>query len=63
LDRLFTAEGIAATRQFVREAKECDLANGHMTIFTRLTRLGPLDGVTTQLWAFTRTVLWSFSQS
>jgi hypothetical protein len=38
-----------------------DLANGHMTIFTRQALLGSLDGVTTQLWAFTQTVLWSFS--
>ena len=38
-----------------------DLANGHMTIFTRQTRLGPLDGITARLWAFTRKVLWSFS--
>ena len=40
-----------------------DLANGHTTIFTRQTSLGPpLDGVTTRLWAFTRKVLWSFSR-
>src|ERR1019366_6377639 len=39
-----------------------DLANGHMTIFTRHATLGPLDGVTTKLWAFTQTVLWSFSR-
>jgi hypothetical protein len=39
-----------------------DLANGHITIFTRQTRLVPLDGVTAQLWAFTQTVLWSFSR-
>jgi hypothetical protein len=39
-----------------------DLANGHMTIFTCQARLGPLDGVTTQLWAFTQTVLWNFSR-
>jgi hypothetical protein len=29
-----------------------------MTIFTRQTSLGPLDGVTARLWAFTRKVLW-----
>ena len=34
-----------------------DLANGHMTIFTYQTSVGPLDGVTTRLWEFTRTVL------
>ena len=39
-----------------------DLANGHMTIFTRQARFGPLDDVTTRLWAFTLTVLWSFSR-
>jgi hypothetical protein len=39
-----------------------DLANGHMTIFTRQTHLGPLDGVTTQLWAFTQAVFWHFSR-
>ncbi len=39
-----------------------DLANAHMTIFTRQTSLGPLDGVTARLWAFTRKVLWSFSR-
>jgi hypothetical protein len=39
-----------------------DLANAHTTIFTRQTRLGPLDGVTARLWAFTRTVLWRFSR-
>jgi hypothetical protein len=39
-----------------------DLANRHMTIFTRQTRVGPLDEVTTRLWAFTRKVLWSFSR-
>jgi len=38
-----------------------DLANGHTTIFTRQTRLGPLDAVTARLWAFTRKVLGSFS--
>ena len=38
-----------------------DLTNGHMTIFTRQTGLGPLDGVTARLWAFTRKVLWDFS--
>jgi len=39
-----------------------DIANGHTTIFTRQTGLGPLDAVTTRLWAFTRKVLWSFSR-
>ena len=39
-----------------------DLANRHMTIFTRQTGVGPLDEVTTRLWAFTRKVLWSFSR-
>jgi len=39
-----------------------DLANGHMTIFTRQTRVGLLDEVTTRLWAFTQRVLWSFSR-
>ena len=39
-----------------------DLANRHMTIFTRQTRVGPLDEVTTRLWAFTQKVLWSFSR-
>lgn len=39
-----------------------DLANRHMTIFTRQTEVGPLDEVTTRLWAFTRKVLWSFSR-
>jgi hypothetical protein len=39
-----------------------DLSNRHTTIFTRQTGLGPLDGVTTQLWAFTRKVLWSLSR-
>jgi hypothetical protein len=39
-----------------------DLANRHMTIFTRQTRVGPLDDVTTRLWAFTQKVLWSFSR-
>jgi hypothetical protein len=38
-----------------------DLANGHMTIFTRQTRLGLLDEITSRLWAFTRKVLSSFS--
>jgi hypothetical protein len=38
-----------------------DRANGHMTIFTRQATLGPLDELTARLWAFTRTVLWSFS--
>jgi hypothetical protein len=33
-----------------------------MTIFTRQTRVGPLDEVTTRLWAFTQKVLWSFSR-
>jgi len=40
-----------------------DLANGHTTLFTRQATLGPLDGVTARLWAFTRKVLWSFSGS
>ena len=31
-----------------------DLAKRHMTIFTRQTRVSPLDEVTTRLWAFTR---------
>ncbi len=35
-----------------------DLANKHMTLFTRQTTLGPLDGVTARLWGFTRKVLW-----
>jgi hypothetical protein len=39
-----------------------DLANGYMTIFTRQSRLGPLDEVTSRLWAFTGKVLWSFSR-
>ena len=39
-----------------------DLANRHMTIFTRETGLGPLDEVTARLWAFTQKVLWSFSR-
>jgi hypothetical protein len=39
-----------------------DLANRHMTIFTRQTRVGPLDEVTTRLWAFTQKVLWRFSR-
>jgi hypothetical protein len=39
-----------------------DLANRHMTIFTRQTGLGSLDKVTTRLWAFTQRVLWSFSR-
>ena len=39
-----------------------NLANGHMTIFTRQTRLSPLDGVTARLWAFVRKVLWNFSR-
>ena len=34
-----------------------DLAHGHMTIFTRQAKLGALDGLTTQLWAFTQIVL------
>ena len=38
-----------------------DLANGHMTIFTRQARLGTLDGLTSRLWAFTRQVLGSFN--
>ena len=38
-----------------------DLANRHMTIFTRRTRVGPLDDVTARLWAFTKKVLWHFS--
>ena len=38
-----------------------DLANGHMTIFTRQTRLGLLDEITSRLWAFTRKVLRSLS--
>ncbi|MGO8931814.1 MAG: hypothetical protein ACLQU3_33585 [Limisphaerales bacterium] len=39
-----------------------DLANRHMTIFTRQTGLGPLDEVTVRLWAFTQKVLWVFSR-
>jgi len=39
-----------------------DLANGHMTLFTRQTRLGTLDQVTARLWAFTQEVLWNFSR-
>ncbi len=39
-----------------------DLANRHATIFTRQTGVGPLDEVTTRLWAFTQKVLWSFSR-
>src|ERR1017187_7038289 len=39
-----------------------DLANRHMTIFTRQTGLGSLDEVTARLWAFTQRVLWSFSR-
>ena len=39
-----------------------DLANRHLTIFTRQTRIGPLDEVTTRLWAFTQKVLWGFSR-
>ena len=39
-----------------------DLANRHMTIFTRQTGLGSLDKVTARLWAFTQRVLWSFSR-
>jgi hypothetical protein len=39
-----------------------DLANGHTTVFTRQASLGPLDGVTARLWAFTRTVLWNSSR-
>lgn len=34
-----------------------DLANGHMTIFTRQATRGALDGLTRQLWAFTQAVL------
>jgi hypothetical protein len=40
-----------------------DLAKGHTTLFTRQATLGPLDGVTARLWAFTRQVLWSYSGS
>ncbi len=39
-----------------------DLANRHATIFTRQSTLGPLDGITARLWAFTQTVLGSFSR-
>ena len=39
-----------------------DLANRHMTIFTRQTGLGSLDEVTARLWAFTQKGLWSFSR-
>ena len=39
-----------------------DLANGHMTIFARQTRLGTLDGLTSKLWAFTRHVLGSYDR-
>jgi hypothetical protein len=39
-----------------------DLANRHMTIFTRQTGVGPLDQLTTRLWTFTKKVLWSFSR-
>jgi hypothetical protein len=39
-----------------------DLAHGHMTIFTRQAKLGALDGLTSQLWAFTQTVLGSYSR-
>jgi hypothetical protein len=39
-----------------------DLVNRQMTIFTRQTRIGPLDEVTARLWAFTQNVLWSFSR-
>jgi hypothetical protein len=39
-----------------------DLANGHRTIFSLQAHLGPLDGVTTRLWAFTQRVLWNFSR-
>jgi hypothetical protein len=38
-----------------------DLANGHMTIFTRQASLGLLDEITSRLWAFTRKVLRSLS--
>jgi hypothetical protein len=50
--------------QFMDDAQDlrADLANGHMTLFTRQTSLGPLDEVTARLWAFTRKVLWSFSR-
>jgi len=39
-----------------------DMANGHMTIFTRQATLGPLDGVTARLWVFTRKVLGRFNR-
>jgi hypothetical protein len=35
-----------------------DLANGHMTIFTRRAAMGALDEDTSRLWSFLRTVLW-----
>jgi hypothetical protein len=40
-----------------------DLSHGHMTIFTRQAKLGALDGLTRQLWAFTRRVLGTRSGS
>ncbi len=39
-----------------------DLANRHATIFTRQAASGPLDEVTSRLWSFTQTVLWSSDQ-
>ena len=39
-----------------------DLANAHMTIFTRQAGTGPLDVVTTRLWAFTQKVLRGFNR-
>jgi hypothetical protein len=50
--------------QFVDDLQDLrdDLANRHMTIFTRQAGVGPLDQLTTRLWAFTQKVLWSFSR-
>jgi len=39
-----------------------ELANGHMTIFTRQAALGALDATTARLWAFTQKVLGGFSR-
>jgi hypothetical protein len=36
-----------------------DLTNRHATIFTRQAANGPLDEVTSRLWSFAQTVLWS----